>query len=166
VTGRQATLAHEAAHVVGGLLAGHRIKSVRLGPSKKDPGQGGNTVFDLEGSPEVDLYGHLIAVLMGPMAEGHQPPQWPPPLHPDVSDSLATARLINHLALTKGDYDAAVAIASHWLHDPMVKAAIARVATALGQHGELDDRMVREALGPHLLAWLARTTTDREELAA
>jgi hypothetical protein len=49
----------------------------------------------------------------------------------------------------------AVALAAHHLDEPQVKAAIAKVADALGQAGELDDRAVRDALGPELLRWFA-----------
>ena len=165
---RQSTLAHEAAHVVGGLLAGHRIKTVRLGATKKRPTEAGSTMFDFGASPDVDLYGHLVALLMGPMAEGKPPLPWPPTPDPDPdhSDAFAVARVVAHLRVSRADYRAAVALAAHWLDDPFVKAAIARVADALGEAGELSDRQVRAALGPHLLAWFDRGFDRGEEVAA
>ena len=163
---RQATLAHEAAHVVGGLLAGHRIETVRIGATKERPTDAGSTTFDFGASGDVDFFGHLIAVLMGPMATGEPPPTWPPLPDPDSSDSMAIARLVNHLKLGKSDYASAVALAAHHLDDPFVKAAIANVADALGERGVLDDREVRDALGPSLLAWFARADDRGEEVAA
>jgi hypothetical protein len=148
---RQSTLAHEAAHVVGGLLAGHRIEMVRIGPSRKHPKDAGTTSFDL--SSDIDMFGHLVAVLMGPMAEGGPAPEWPPRLDPESRDSMAVCTLVNRLALSRADFEAAVALAAHWLDDPFVKSAITTIADALGQAGELDDRQVRDALGPGLLGW-------------
>jgi hypothetical protein len=113
----------------------------------------------------MDHYGHLIAILMGGMAEGLGAPSWPPAIDPSSSDSLAIARLINHLNLSKADYDSAVAIATHWLDDPFVKSAIATVAHELGRHGGLTDGMVRDALGPQMLQWFARAEQP-EGLAA
>jgi hypothetical protein len=169
VTARQATLAHEAGHVVGGLLAGHRIETVRLGPTEGEPKTSGTTTFDWVESPEVDLYGHLVAVLMGPMAAGKQPPAWPP--LPDMhgnDDEHVVLTLVSHLKLTKAEYLAAVALASHWLGDPLVKAAIAKVAHALGQTGSLTDAQVRDVLGRGLVEWLELADPPRqsEELLA
>ena len=76
---------------------------------------------------------------------------------------MAVSRLINHLGLGKGAYRAAVVIAAHHLADPLVKAAMATVAHALGQEGVLTDATIREALGPQMLAWFERTATDRRE---
>ena len=154
MTGRQATLAHEAAHVVGGLLAGHRIGRVELGPTTRNPRDAGTTTFDFAGSPAVDMFGHLVAVLMGPLAAVEEVPTWPLQLDPDSSDSLAIAALVNHLHLSKGDYLAAVALASHHLDDPLTKGAIGRVAHALGKKGSLTHQEVRDALGPGLVEWL------------
>ena len=163
MTERQSTLAHEAAHAIGGLLAGHRIGTVRLGATRKQPDEAGSTSFDFAATPEVDLYGHLIAVLMGGMATGERPPSWPLQPDPDSRDSLAVARLVNHLKLSKFGYESAVALAAHWLADPLVKSAMATVAHALGQKGVLTDDQVRKALGPQMLAWFARADTDRHE---
>jgi hypothetical protein len=151
----QSTLAHEAGHVVGGLLAGHRIETVRLGPTEREPKTSGLTTFDWSESPEVDLFGHLVAVLMGPMAAGEQPPAWPP--LPDMdrnNDEHVVLTLVSHLKLSKPEYVAAVALASHWLADPLVKSAIAKVAHALGQSGSLSDAQVRDVLGTGLVGWL------------
>ena len=100
---------------MGGLLAGHRIGEVRLGATKKRPSDAGSTAFDFGASPDVDLYGHLVALLMGPLAEGKPPRSWPPAPDPDSSDSLAIVRTVNHLSLGKGDYMAALALAAHYL---------------------------------------------------
>ena len=44
---------------------------------------------------------------------------------------------------------------------------MAKVAHALGRADVLTDAMVRQALGPHMLAWLKQTATEQhEELAA
>jgi hypothetical protein len=161
VSARQSTLAHEAGHVVGGLLAGHRIKTVALGKTRENPDSAAITTFDFSGSPEVDFYGHLVAVLMGPMAEGREPPFWPPAPDPHDKDSIAVARLVNHLGLGKGDYLAAVAIAAHWLDDPYVKSAVATVAHALGRESVLTGSMIRQALGPHMLAWFGRAAPEQ-----
>jgi hypothetical protein len=163
VTGRQATLAHEAGHVVGGLLVGHRIETVRLGPTEREPKSRGMTTFDWAGSPEVDMYGHLVAVLMGPMAAGNQPPAWPP--LPDTdgnNDEHVVLTLVSHLKLTKPQYMAAVALASHWIDDPLVKAAIAKVAHALGQTRSLTDAQVRDVLGAGLVEWLELAAPPRQ----
>jgi hypothetical protein len=154
VTHRQSTLAHEAGHVVGGLLAGHRIKWVSIGASKRRPNDAGSTQFDFGDSP--DLYGHLVAVVIGPMAAGEPPLPWPPHPDPYWTDAFTAATLVNHLGLSKERYVAAVALAAHYLDDHRVKCAIARVADALGQTGELDDRGVRDALGSELVNWLAQ----------
>jgi hypothetical protein len=169
VKGRQATLAHEAGHVVGGLLAGHRIETVRLGPTKREPRNSGMTTFDWAVSSEVDLYGHLVAVLMGPMAAGKPPPVWPP--LPDMdgnNDEHVVLTLVSHLKLSKPDYMAAVALAAHWLADPLVKSAIAKVAHALGQTGLVTDAQVRDVLGRGLVEWLELADAPRqsEELVA
>jgi hypothetical protein len=113
-------------------------------------------------SPEVDFYGHLIAV-MGPMAAGEQPPAWPP--LPDMhgnNDEHVVLTLVSHLKLTKPEYMAAVALAAHWLADPLVKSAIAKVAHALGQTGSLTDAQVRDALGPGLVEWLELAARPRQ----
>lgn len=169
MTVRQSTLAHEAGHVVGGLLAGHRIETVWLGPTEREPKNSGTTTFDWAESPNVDLYGHLVAVLMGPMAAGEQPPAWPP--LPDMDgndDEHLVCTLASHLKLNKPGYVAAVALASHWLGDPLVKSAIAKVAHALGQTGSLTDAQVRDVLGPGLVEWLELADPPRqsEELLA
>jgi HK97 family phage prohead protease len=161
VTHLRSTLAHEAAHVVGGLLAGHRIEKVTLGPTKARPNEAGTTCFDLAGSPDVDLFGHLVAVVMGPMAAGEPPPPWPPHPDPYNTDAFTAATVIHHLHLSKADYLAAVGRASHHLDDPQVKAPIALVADALGEAGELDDRAVREAVGPELLRRFYRARKGR-----
>jgi hypothetical protein len=155
VTHRLSTLAHEAGHVVGGLLAGHRIETARIGPTTKRPNDAGSVTFDFSASPDVDMYGHLVAVLMGGMAAGEPPLPWPPFPDPDSTDSFAVARLVNHLRLSRSEYMTAVALAAHHLDEPQVKAAIAKVADALGQAGEMDDRAVRDALGPELVRWFA-----------
>ena len=156
MTDRQSTLAHEAAHVVGGLLAGHRVKAVTLGKTRQNPDSAAITTFDFSRSPDADFFGHLVAVLMGPLAEGREPAPWPPAPDPHDSDSMAVSRLINHLGLGKGDYHAAVALAAHWLDDPLVKSAMATVAHLLGQEGVLTDATIRKALGAEMLAWFAR----------
>ena len=163
MTGRQATLAHEAGHVVGGLLAGHRIETVQLGPTEREPKSSGMTTFDWAQSPEVDLYGHLIATLMGPMAAAKSAPGWPP--LPDLegeNDEHVAAIIVNHLRLTKPEYMAAVALAAHWLDDPLVKSAIAKVAHALGQTGSLTDAQLRDVLGPGLVEWLEQGAPPRQ----
>jgi hypothetical protein len=152
---RDSTLVHEAAHAVGGLLAGHRIDRVHIGATKRRPGDAGFTTFDFAGSPDVDMFGHVVAILMGPMAEGLPPLPWPPNPDPDHTDAFNVATLVNHLALSKSDYMAAVALADRWLDNPQVKTAIAKVAHALGEVGELTDRGVRDALGPELVRWFA-----------
>jgi hypothetical protein len=48
---------------------------------------------------------------------------------------------------------AAIALAEHWLGDPLVRIAISQVAHALAGAGALTDRMVRDVLGPELVAW-------------
>ena len=68
-----------------------------------------------------------------------------------------------HLKLSKWGYESAVELAAQRLDDPPVRAAVARVADALGQEGVLTDLMVRQALGPNLLTYLARAATDRRE---
>jgi hypothetical protein len=155
VTHRESTLVHEAAHAVGGLLAGHRVDRVHIGATERRPGDAGFTTFDFAGSPDVDMFGHLVAILMGPMAEGKPPPPWPPHPDPDDSDAFNVATLVNHLAVSKSDYMSAVALADRWLDNLQVKTAIARVAQALGEAGELTDRAVRDALGPELVRWFA-----------
>ena len=145
----QALLAHEAGHVVGALLAGHRIKTVQIGATKEVPRVSALTTIDWEASSDIDLYAHLVSVLMGPMAAGEPPPEWPPSPNlenDEVADDVVVCRVV-HLKLTKGDYRAALAIAAHWLDDPLVKSAIAQVAHALGHAGELTDREVRDVLG-------------------
>jgi hypothetical protein len=152
----QSTLAHEAGHVVGGLLAGHRVKAVRLGGTERTPGVEGLTSFDWSASPDVDLFGHLVSVLMGPMAEGKPPPGWPPlpDIENDAADGHVVTHLVIHLKLSKSDYMAAVALAADWLGDPLVKSAIAKVAHALRQTGFLTDAQVRDVLGSGLVEWL------------
>ena len=49
---------------------------------------------------------------------------------------------------------AAVALAGHQLDDPLVKAAIAQVAHALGQTGVLTGQQIEQLLGPNMVAWL------------
>jgi hypothetical protein len=143
--GRESTLFHEAGHVVGALLAGHRIQAVHLGGSERCPTTAGTTVLDWAASPE-------------------PPPQWPPlPQLDGNRDEHLAATLVSHLRLSKGEYMTAVALAEHWVSDPLVKAAIAKVAYALGQAGALTDRMVREALGPELVAWFEMGPRPREE---
>ena len=72
-----------------------------------------------------------------------------------------------HLKLSKCGYESAVELAAQRLDDPPVRAAVARVADALGQEGVLTDLMVRKALGPQLLTYLARAATEQHgELAA
>jgi hypothetical protein len=164
----QSTLAHEAGHVVGALLAGHHIESVELGGTKNRRAVAGLTSLDLE-SGGFDFYGHLIATLMGPMAAATPAPGWPP--LPDLegeNDEHVAAIIVNHLRLTKADYMAAVALASHWLADPLVKSAIAKVAHALGQTGFLTDAQVRDLLGRGLVEWLELADPPRqsEELLA
>ena len=39
-------------------------------------------------------------------------------------------------------------------HVPLVKAAIAQVAHALGQTGLLTGRQIEQLLGPNMVAWL------------
>ena len=150
-----ALLAHEAAHVVGGLLCGQHVKEVRLGATKRNPRNAATTTFELDG--DIDLYGRLVATLMGPMAEGQPPPAWPP--LPDLyghNDEHIAATLVSHLRLSKADYMAAVALAAHQLDDPLVKAAIAQVAHALGQTGVLTGQQIEQLLGPNMVAWLER----------
>lgn len=154
VSDQQSTLLHEAGHIVGALLAGHHIEVVRLGGSERNTNYVGTTVLDWAASPDVDYYGHLITVLMGPMAEGDPPPGWPPLPHVDgVPDEHVSARLVSYLSLSKSEYVLAVALAEHWLNDPLVKASIAKLARALGEAGSLTDRMIRDVLGPGLIGW-------------
>jgi hypothetical protein len=49
-----------------------------------------------------------------------------------------------------------VALARHHLDDPLCKAAIGRIAHALGQRGSLTHEPVCEALGRGLVEWLER----------
>lgn len=49
---------------------------------------------------------------------------------------------------------AAVALAAYQLDDPLVKAAIAQVAHALGQTGVLAGQQIEQLLGPNMVAWL------------
>jgi hypothetical protein len=123
--------------------------------SRSSPRNAATTTFDYHG--DVDWYGQLVAALMGPMAEGQAPPAWPP--LPDLyghNDEHIAATLVAHLKLSQADYMATVALAAHQLDDPLVKAAIAQVAHALGQTGVLTGQQVRELLGPNMVAWLER----------
>lgn len=100
VAATQALLAHEAGHVVGGLLVGQHVREVRLGATKRNPRNAATTTFELDG--DIDLYGRLVATLMGPMAEGQPPPAWPP--LPDLdghNDEHICAVLVTHLKLSK-----------------------------------------------------------------
>jgi hypothetical protein len=83
-------------------------------------------------------------------------------------DEHVVLTLVSHLQLTRAEYMAAVALASHWLGDPLVKSAIAKVAHALGQTGLLTDAQVREVLGRGLVEWLeaAGPPHRTEELVA
>jgi hypothetical protein len=160
----QSTLAHEAGHVVGALLAGHRIESVRLGATKKAPRVSALTTLDWEESPKVDLYAHLISILMGPLAAGEPPPAWPPlpNLDNDAADEHVVAHLVVHLRLSRADYMAALALAAGWLDDPLVKSAIAKVAHALGREGVLTGQQIRDVLGPGLVGWLELAEPRRQ----
>ena len=162
MTGLQAVLAHEAGHVIGTLMAGHKIESVRLGPTRRDAKVAALTSVDFD-TEVTDLFGHVVAILMGPMAEGEAPPSWPPlpDIESTLSDQHALCVLANHLRLTEADYWAAVALAAHCLDDPTVKAAHALIADALGERGELTDRDVRDLLGPDLVAWLEARPTSQ-----
>ena len=135
------------------------------GPTKRNPRDAGTTTFDFAASPEVDMFAHLVAILLGPLAAGEPAPTWPPQLDPDSSDSLAIATLVNHLHLSKSDYMVAVALACHHLDDPLTKGAISRVAHALGQHGSLTHDEVCDALGPGFVEWL-ECSNPQEGLAA
>jgi hypothetical protein len=89
------------------------------------------------------------------MAAGLPPLPWPPNPDPDHTDAFAAATPVNPLALAKSEYMAAVALADRSLDNPQVKTAIAKVADALSEVGELTDRGVRDALGPELVRWFA-----------
>jgi hypothetical protein len=150
MTERQATLAHEAGHAVGSLLAGHRIDVVRVG-SVKDGLVGS---CEIDQYQELDPFGHLVAVLMGPLAAGESPPPWPPTPHAKSGTDEREAAMLVHLGITREQYHAACGIAAHYVTDHRVKAAVARVAEKLGTLGSLTNVMVKDAAGEEFMRWV------------
>jgi hypothetical protein len=143
----RATVLHEAGHCIGFIWAGLVPREVRV--DAPEEGLLGTTMAPPIDADDLDL-GHLIAVVLGPMASGSPPPRWKPRRDADDSDEVAAAALVEHLGLAENDYRAAIAIAGHLLDDPRFKTAHALLCAALARVPVLDARQLRELLGPRL----------------
>jgi hypothetical protein len=111
----------------------------------------GSVKLDEGGEP----FARLIAILLGPMAAGQDPPPWPPDPGADRgTDEREAAQAVHRGAITRAQYLAAKAIAQHLLLDHHVKGAIAAVAHKLGELGALTSVGVKDAVGPDFLNWI------------
>jgi hypothetical protein len=139
------TIAHECGHVVGLLLNGHAVSEVRV--DHDYVGQLGRVVVDFTHS-EPDL-GYLVAVLMGPMAAGDPPPEWPRDPKA-VGDEHNMAVLVDYLAVDQDGYQTAIHYARGWLDWHEAKGAMALLGQALSRVPVISGDQLEELLGPRL----------------
>lgn len=139
------TIRHECGHVVGLLLNGHGVAEVRVDHDYL--GQLGRVTVDFtHSSPDL---GYLVACLMGPMAAGDAPPEWPPDPKA-VGDEHNMAVLVEYLGVDQDGYQTAIDYARGWLDWHEVKGAIALLAQALTRVPVISGTQLRELLGPRL----------------
>jgi hypothetical protein len=143
--------------VVGALIAGHTIDKVGVGA----PEDGFVGRCELDAFQELDPFAHLVTVFMGPLAAGESPTPWPPAPHAKSGTDEREAAMLVHLGISREQYAAAGAIAAHYLDDPRVKAAVARVAEKLGQLGALTNVGCKDAVGPEFMRWVNGEDVER-----
>jgi HK97 family phage prohead protease len=143
---QDSVIAHEAGHVVGLLWRGVVPGEVRVDRPLYEMAGITSAHRDAEDLTLADV----VATAMGPLAEGKAPPRWKPQRGTPASDEDVMAALVEYLDLTETDYNAALAVAAHLLGDPQIKATHALICSALATVPVLNERQLRELLGPHL----------------
>ena len=139
------TANHEGAHVLGLIATTGRVPlEVRV--DRPDLGIAGCCTIDLEDA-ELE-YGHLIATLMGPLAEG-EVIRWPPSKDA-TGDERNAALLVEYLGLGEHEYRFALAFADHLLTEHQTRGMHALIAHALGRVPVLNAAQLRELLAPYL----------------
>jgi hypothetical protein len=140
---------HEAAHTVGCIVACGMVPS-RVRVDHPDVGIGGITTANWEEhSPD---FNYLVATLMGPLSEGHRI-EWKPSKDGRIreDDERIAARLVEHLGLERHHFFDALATADYLLARDDVRAMVRLIAVALDRVPVLNERQLRELLGPELL---------------
>jgi hypothetical protein len=83
-------------------------------------------------------------------------------LVPTVQSTVQSEQISCPAACRKPLQKAGSALAAHWIDDPLIKAAMAKVAHALGQTGSLTEAQVRDVLGTGLVEWLELRAPERQ----
>lgn len=143
-----ATRTHEAVHTALALAAAAMVpEEVRA--DHPDVGIAGRCTANWR-THEPDTR-WLVAVLGGPLSGG-EVIEWPPSEDAATGDERVAAALVEGLGLERHDYLDALATAKHLLARDDVQAVVRLVAVALKSVPLLDERQLRELLGPECLA--------------
>jgi hypothetical protein len=154
---------HEAGHTGGMLYLGRPPLRVRADHPDLDYNLSGVTEPDLgDGITREMASDLLLAVLLGPIAEGEAdwPPPWPLEVEADAprSDASQLARLAKFMRLDGRQWLAYVAIAYHLADDPAFKALHALITEALHRAPVITGRQLVELIGPE---WRERFEIDQ-----
>lgn len=138
---------HEAGHALGFIMATERVP-VEVRIDRPDIDILGHCIADLDEDEDLE-YGHLIAFLMGPLAEG-KVIHWPPSKDAPTQDERSCALLVELLKVSESRYKTALAFGAHYLGHCETKAMHALIAQALMLVPVLDRQQLTELLAPYL----------------
>lgn len=140
------TTTHESAHAALAIAAAGMVpEQVRV--DNPDLGIAGRCTANWrDHSPDANW---LTAVLGGPLSEGVVL-GWKPAKDAPTDDERIAATLVEHLGLERHEYLDALATAEYLLARDDVRAVVSLIARALARVPVLDERQLRELLGPWL----------------
>lgn len=143
-----ATQNHEAAHAALAIAAAGWVP-VEVRVDGPDPYTAGRCVANWrDGEPD---FGWLVAVLGGPLSQGHVI-DWRPRDDADTADERVAAALVEGLGFERHRFLDALAVANHLLGQHEVREMVRLIALGLGVAPVLNERQLRELLGPECLA--------------
>jgi hypothetical protein len=160
---RQRVAVHEAGHVAGLIIACRWVPE-RVTADRPDERTLGRMTLNwsTRGLNPKLARGVALAIMLGPIAEGSEPPAWP--LDPDGdNDARQLALLADYLKLEEADWRLLVAEAQTISIAPAFQRIVGLISRALELADELSAADIRELIGARTCAAYGISTHEEQE---
>lgn len=134
-----ASIAHESAHAAAALLTGVRVKGTAVNQRGRG---GGSCTLDAHG----DADALAVAILCGPMREGHWPPAWPPRKDSPSRDERQLREIADTLSLDEAGWARLTDKAARLTDQSAFASLSGAVALLLRRHGAVSEKQLHRLL--------------------